>query len=74
MGLQTIPGAVDFDNTVSHVETYSPEDDLDIKPHGGGGTDFAPVFAKIIEENFSHYFGVPIAEIDARAALASLLY
>lgn len=42
-----------FDNTVSHVETYSPEDDLDIKPHGGGGTDFAPVFAKIIEENFN---------------------
>jgi len=38
-----------FDNEVSHVESYEQHDDLDIKPHGGGGTDFAPVFAKIIE-------------------------
>jgi predicted metal-dependent peptidase len=38
-----------FDSDISHVESYGPEDDLDIKPHGGGGTDFAPVFAKIIE-------------------------
>jgi predicted metal-dependent peptidase len=38
-----------FDSEVSHVETYGPEDELDIKPHGGGGTDFAPVFKKIEE-------------------------
>ena len=38
-----------FDSKVSHVESYSPEDDLFIKPHGGGGTDFAPVFEKIVE-------------------------
>ena len=38
-----------FDSEVSHVESYEQHDDLDIKPHGGGGTDFAPVFAKIIE-------------------------
>ena len=38
-----------FDSEVSHVESYEPHDDLDIKPHGGGGTDFAPVFEKIIE-------------------------
>jgi predicted metal-dependent peptidase len=38
-----------FDSDVSHVESYEPHDDLDIKPHGGGGTDFAPVFAKIVE-------------------------
>lgn len=38
-----------FDSEVSHVESYGPDDTLDIKPHGGGGTDFAPVFAKIIE-------------------------
>jgi predicted metal-dependent peptidase len=38
-----------FDSEVSHVESYGADDDLDIKPHGGGGTDFAPVFAKIIE-------------------------
>lgn len=38
-----------FDSDVSHVESYGPDDDLDIKPHGGGGTDFAPVFSKIVE-------------------------
>lgn len=38
-----------FDSGVSHVESYEQHDDLDIKPHGGGGTDFAPVFAKITE-------------------------
>lgn len=38
-----------FDSDVSHVESYGPDDALDIKPHGGGGTDFAPVFAKIEE-------------------------
>lgn len=39
-----------FDSEVSHVESYGPDDTLDIKPHGGGGTDFAPVFERIIEE------------------------
>ena len=38
-----------FDSTVSHVESYGTDDQLDIKPHGGGGTDFAPVFDKINE-------------------------
>ena len=38
-----------FDSQVSHVESYGTDDPLDIKPHGGGGTDFAPVFDKINE-------------------------
>ena len=38
-----------FDSEVSHVEQYEHDDSLDIKPHGGGGTDFAPVFEKISE-------------------------
>jgi predicted metal-dependent peptidase len=38
-----------FDSEVSHVESYGTDDELDIKPHGGGGTDFAPVFDKIVE-------------------------
>lgn len=33
-----------FDSEVSHYEVYEHDDALDIKPHGGGGTDFAPVF------------------------------
>lgn len=36
-----------FDSDVSHVDSYTPDDVLDIKPHGGGGTDFAPVFEEI---------------------------
>lgn len=42
-----------FDSEVSHVESYEQHDDLDIKPHGGGGTDFAPVFAEIIEHGLT---------------------
>jgi predicted metal-dependent peptidase len=38
-----------FDSKVSHAESYEPDDVLDIRFHGGGGTDFAPVFEKIIE-------------------------
>jgi len=33
-----------FDSEVSHSESYTPEDTLDIKPHGGGGTDVGAVF------------------------------
>lgn len=39
-----------FDSEVSHVESYEQHDDLDIKPHGGGGTDFAPVFKRIVDD------------------------
>jgi predicted metal-dependent peptidase len=38
-----------FDSEVSHYESYEADDDLDIKPHGGGGTAFSPVFAYIQE-------------------------
>lgn len=33
-----------FDSEVSHCESYGPDDELDIRPHGGGGTAFSPVF------------------------------
>lgn len=33
-----------FDSEVSHYESYGQDDTLDIKPHGGGGTAFSPVF------------------------------
>lgn len=38
-----------FDAAISHYESYEPGDELDIRPHGGGGTDFAPIFAYAIE-------------------------
>lgn len=33
-----------FDSEVSHYESYERDDVLDIRPHGGGGTAFSPVF------------------------------
>ena len=36
-----------FDSKVSHYECYEGDDTLDIKPHGGGGTAFSPVFRYI---------------------------
>lgn len=38
-----------FDSEISHVEEYEPDDTLDIRPHGGGGTAFSPIFRKSIE-------------------------
>jgi predicted metal-dependent peptidase len=34
-----------FDSVVSHYDKFSRDDDISISMHGGGGTDFAPVFA-----------------------------
>lgn len=42
-----------FDSEVSHYESYAPEDELDIKPHGGGGTAFSPVFAYAQEHDIN---------------------
>lgn len=38
-----------FDSEVSHYESYEQDDTLDIKPHGGGGTAFSPVFRYMLE-------------------------
>jgi predicted metal-dependent peptidase len=38
-----------FDSEVSHYERFGRDDDLHVEPHGGGGTDFAPVFEFIKE-------------------------
>lgn len=40
-----------FDSSVSHSEVYQPGDTLDIRPHGGGGTAFSPVFRFVTEQN-----------------------
>lgn len=38
-----------FDSKVCHVDHYAPDDALDIKPHGGGGTAFSPIFEFVSE-------------------------
>jgi hypothetical protein len=40
-----------FDFSVSHYEKYTVSDALDIKPHGGGGTAFSPVFRYMVDHN-----------------------
>lgn len=42
-----------FDHAVSHVDSYASDEPMDIKPHGGGGTAFSPVFDKIDELGIS---------------------
>ncbi len=38
-----------FDHGISHIDEYGPDDEIDIQPHGGGGTAFSPIFKKIDE-------------------------
>lgn len=38
-----------FDSAISHYDRYEDADGVKIQAHGGGGTDFAPIFAKISE-------------------------
>jgi predicted metal-dependent peptidase len=40
-----------FDNKVCHYDKYSPDDEPVIKPHGGGGTAFSPVFKYVADNN-----------------------
>jgi predicted metal-dependent peptidase len=40
-----------FDSSISHYESYTQDDELDIKPHGGGGTAFSPIFADLLERD-----------------------
>lgn len=32
------------DSKIAHIDEYSPDDDIQFKAHGGGGTDFRPPF------------------------------
>jgi len=38
-----------FDTEISHVDTFTRDDEVEIKAHGGGGTAFSPIFEKIEE-------------------------
>lgn len=37
------------DAAVNHVDTFDPNDEMHFAMHGGGGTDFCPPFAHIVE-------------------------
>ena len=38
------------DAAVNHVDVYGPDDKMEFKPHGGGGTDFNPPFKYLAEK------------------------
>lgn len=38
-----------FDSEISHTELFTRDDELHVEPHGGGGTAFSPIFAKVEE-------------------------
>lgn len=40
-----------FDSEVSHYDKFTRDDEIEVKPHGGGGTAFSPIFAYLAEHN-----------------------
>jgi predicted metal-dependent peptidase len=38
-----------FDSAVCHADVFEQDNELTVAPHGGGGTDFAPVFEYMVE-------------------------
>lgn len=42
-----------FDSRVTHTDTFLPDDTVEIRPKGGGGTAFSPVFRHIDEADIS---------------------
>jgi predicted metal-dependent peptidase len=40
-----------FDSKVCHYEAFGRDDELHVEPHGGGGTDFAPVWDHMVEHD-----------------------
>jgi len=39
-----------FDSSVCHMDTFERDDELEVNPHGGGGTAYSPVFEHIQEQ------------------------
>jgi len=40
-----------FDSEVCHYESFGRDDEVHVEPHGGGGTNFAPVFEYMVEHD-----------------------
>lgn len=52
-----------FDSRISHYESYGPDDQLDIKPHGGGGTAFSPIFEYMQEHGIEPVATVVLTDL-----------
>ena len=42
-----------FDSEVSHHDTFTPDGMVEIKPHGGGGTAFSPIFKHVADKQIT---------------------
>ncbi len=40
-----------FDSTVCHADVFERDTEVTVAPHGGGGTDFAPVFEHMVQHS-----------------------
>lgn len=47
-----------FDHGVCHYEVFGPDDELELHPHGGGGTAFEPCFDFVEEKGLELVCGV----------------
>ena len=52
-----------FDSEISHYESYGPDDALDIKPHGGGGTAFSPIFEYMLAHDIEPVATVVLTDL-----------
>jgi predicted metal-dependent peptidase len=53
-----------FDTEVSHVDTFERDDTVSLEGHGGGGTDFAPIFEHIESEGWNPAACVVLTDLE----------
>ena len=53
-----------FDSKVTHVDTFERDDTVEVKPHGGGGTSFSPVFRYMDEHDITPMAVVFLTDLD----------
>jgi predicted metal-dependent peptidase len=52
-----------FDSKVSHHDTFAPEDQVHIEPHGGGGTAFSPCIEYLYEKGIAPVAAVFLTDL-----------
>lgn len=52
-----------FSHQVTHVDSYGPEDEIEIGPKGGGGTAFSPIFRHALNEDMDPACAVVLTDM-----------
>jgi predicted metal-dependent peptidase len=53
-----------FDASVCHVDEFSPDDQVTVQPHGGGGTAFSPIFKYIDDHGLEPVACVVLTDLE----------